>query len=139
LRSLHKLTEFIKDVIAFIGPGSITAIILIELVYWTSPQWAQTIHLPTKEGDHRAAITSCEKLLSREAAPAASIADNAGLPIAPHELTEWTLQRVEARFDSGLTVVSTLGPHGNLQSIVRDLDLPVGTTFRLFHGLVLPT
>ena len=56
--------------------------------------------------------------------------------LAPNDLADWTPQRVEARYDSGLAVVSTLGQNGNLQYVVRDLDLPVGAVFRNWNGQV---
>ena len=62
---------------------------------------------------------------------------NDGQPISPVELGQWTPHRVEATFNSGLAVVSSLGPHGNFQYVVYDLDLPVGTTFRNFNGSIM--
>lgn len=60
-----------------------------------------------------------------------------GQPVDPDALAEWTPHRVEAIFDSGLSVVSSLGPHGNFQYIVHDLHLPVGATFRNLNGYVV--
>lgn len=62
-----------------------------------------------------------------------------GQPLAPSDLPSWTPQRVEERFDSGLTLVSSLGPHGTFQYVVRDLDLTDGAVFRVVDGTVVTT
>ncbi|MBI4435091.1 hypothetical protein HY630_00300 [Candidatus Uhrbacteria bacterium] len=118
------------------SPGFITGVILFELIFWSSPQWAQDIGFPTDEGQRIAHLEHCEDLVDREAV-ARMVVVHDHSPIPATELADWTPQRVEAVYDSGLTVVSTLTPHGNIQTVVRDLTLPVGTTFRLLDGRVV--
>lgn len=119
------------------GPGAILFFVLFVIVYQSSPPWAQNIGWPTREGDRARTIASCEKLVDCEVAVNAVVVHDAGQPIPPSALAEWTPQRVEFRFDSGLAVVSSLGPHGNLQYVVRDLDLSVGSVFRILNGEVV--
>lgn len=123
----------------FFSPGIIAALILCETIYWTSPEWAQQIHFPTQEDSHRQTIVSCTELLQAECK--AEIVHDGGAPIPPETLPEWRLIRVEKRFDSGFAVVSSLnpGPHGTFQYVVRDLDLPESTVFRILASRIWPT
>jgi hypothetical protein len=135
----HRLTESVRGIALVLGlffsPGVIAAIAIFETVYWTSPEWAQAIGHPTEEGDHARAIAQCEELLAKTCTP--SVVHDGGVPIPPEGLPEWTPIRVEHRFASGLTVVSSLGPHADFQYVVRDLALAEGTTFRIVHGAVI--
>lgn len=109
-------------------------------IYYFSPQWATDAGLGTHELYQQREIADCEKLLDREVNDEVIantvIVHEAGQPLSSEALADWTPQRVEARFDSGLAVVSTLGQNGNLQTIVRDLHLPVGTVFRVLNGQI---
>lgn len=70
-------------------------------------------------------------------APTTVVASDVGSPNNLFELESWKPHRIEAVYESGLTVVSSLGPHGNFQYVVPDLHLPVGTTFRKFNGSIM--
>lgn len=118
------------------SPGFITAVIIFELIFWTSPQWAMKTRFPTAEGSHQKALAQCEELLDREVVERTPVVHDRS-PIHATELADWTPQRVEAVYDSGLTVVSTLGPHGNIQTLVQGLNLPTGTTFRVMNGRIV--
>lgn len=137
----NRVAEFIRDAYAFfkffVSPGVIVAIVLIETIYWTSPEWAQDVGLPTEEGSKAKAITACTELLAKTCK--SEVVHDSGVPIPPEGLPEWTPIRVEQRFTSGLTVVSLLGPHENFQYMVRDLTLPEGTIFRVAHGAIVRT
>ncbi|MBI4434443.1 hypothetical protein HY635_01315 [Candidatus Uhrbacteria bacterium] len=137
----HRAKQFARDLAAFLGfifsPGIIGAIALVETIYWTSPEWAQSVGFPTKDGDHARAIARCSEFLARTCT--AEVVHDGGVPIPPEGLPEWTPIRVEQRFASGLTVVSSLGPHGNFQYIVRNLALPEGETFRMVRGAIIRT
>lgn len=134
----HRMTEFVRTLVLFLGfvfsPGVVVAIVAVESVYWTSPEWAQAIGLPTEEGDHMRAIAWCEELLATTCT--AEVVHDGGVPIPPEGLPEWTPIRVEQRFASGLAVVSSLGPHADFQYVVRDLALAEGTTFRVVNGAI---
>ncbi|MFH1099115.1 MAG: hypothetical protein V1723_04355, partial [Candidatus Uhrbacteria bacterium] len=112
-----------------------TAVAIVEVVYWTSPERAQQIGFPTERGDEIAAVEQCTNLLAKTCT--AEVVHDGGVPIPPEALPEWTPVRVEHRFESGLTVVSSLDPHGSFQYIVRDLALTEGTTFRVVSGTIV--
>lgn len=129
--------ELLMFLMLIFRPGFIVGIVIIETIYWTSPKWAQEIGLPTYTGDKVADIARCHELLATTCKT--EIVHDNGIPIPPDGLPEWTPMRVERQFESGLTVVSALGPHGNFQYIVRDLNLTKGKTFRIFHGAIILT
>lgn len=106
-------------------------------IYFLSPQWATDAGLGTHDLYHQRKVSACEKLIGTEVSASVVVTHDAGQPIAPTQLVDWTPQRVEAHFDSGLTVVSTLGQNGNLQYVVKDLNLPVSTVFRVWHGTIM--
>ncbi len=137
----RRVRQFVRDLVMFLGlifsPGVITGIAVFEVIYWTSPEWAQSIGFPTTEGDHERAVMACSDLLARTCT--AEVVHDGGVPIPLEGLPEWTPVRVEQRFASGLAVVSSLGPHGNFQYIVRDLTLAEGTTFRVVRGAIVQT
>lgn len=120
-------------------PAAVLAVIALVYapIYFLSPQWATDAGIGTRDLYQEREVAACEKLIGTKITASEVISNDAGQPIASTELADWTPQRVEATFDSGLTVVSTLGQNGNLQYVVTDLNLPVGTVFRVWHGIIV--
>lgn len=136
MKILREIVHSFKSFLCFPGMrGVLAGITIFEVIYWTSPQWTQKLPIATWEKTKAQDYTACVELV--HASCKSEIVHDGGAPIPPEGLPEWTPQRVEKRFASGLTVVSTLGPHENFQYVVRALDLPEGTTFRVFQGKVI--
>lgn len=135
MRVWHRLKESLRVLSLLFSPGIILGIVLFEAIYWTSPQWAQTVGLWTHEGHKARAIVAATELLASVGKTDA--VHDGGMPIPLGGLPEWTPVRVEQRFPSGFAVVSALGPHGNFQYIVRDLVLTEGTTFRVMNSVII--
>lgn len=106
-------------------------------IYFLSPQWATDAGIGTRDLYHQREVSACKKLIGTEVAENVVVVHGAGRPIVSTELADWTPQRVEAKLDSGLSVVSTLGQNGDLQYVVKELNLPVGTVFRVWHGTIV--
>ena len=130
-----RFKSFVMFLSFIFSPGLIAAIVLIETIYWTSPELAQKIGFPTHEGYKTDAIVNCQRFLSSTCKT--EVVHESSVPLVPAGLPEWTPIRVEQRFLSGLAVVSILGPHENFQYIVRDFTLSVGETFRIVNGVVM--
>lgn len=130
MRYLKSICASIRNVGSFLNfmfqlmPGTIIALLIFEVVYWTSPEWAQNIGHPTWEKTKQMDAERAEAMSSLKI----------GRPVDVQDLPEWIPLRVEQNFSSGLSVVSALGPHENFQYIVGDLKMKQGTTFRLFQG-----
>ena len=132
------LKKWLKGESLFVSPGFLLGILIAEVIYWSRPNWAQVIRFPTHEESTARHLAACVELVGDSCELPIVVHDGA-MPIPPEALPEWTLIRVEQRFDSGFTVVSALlpGPHGNFQILVRDLNLPLGSVFRRFKGRIL--
>jgi hypothetical protein len=134
--------RFLSNAADFIGSDRFMIYVVVAMslmyapLYFFSPQWATDAGLGTRELYDQRAVAECEKLIDKEIVTNVTVIHDTGQPISPEALADWTPQRVEARYDSGLAVVSTLGQNGNLQYVVRDLDLPVGAVFRNWNGQV---
>lgn len=138
-RGWRRVAESVRAFVVILGfifsPGVITGIAIFETIYWTSPQWVQTIGFPTYKGDKAREVVRCRELLA--ASCRTEVVHDGGAPLPPEGLPEWTPMRVEERFPSGLTVVSELGPHENFQYVVRSLALAEGITFRVVNGAII--
>lgn len=133
--------RFIRDVVKFVksldgrklSMSILYAVVLFEAIYWSSPEWAKRIGLQTHADYQAYQLTECQELMGKKT----EVIHDGGVPIPPLALPEWTPLRVEKRFRSGLTVVSSLGPHSDFQIVVRDLALPEGRYFRIFRGKIV--